>query len=99
MLIDKMINNGLDEEDIVVTGVLIEGFMCTVFVMDLVYQATYRMIPIAIFYLPLSRHDFSVLPLAYESLLEVRHLMVSSAQKCFAFYRKKDRKTIYNCML
>ncbi|KAI9251767.1 hypothetical protein BDA99DRAFT_541180 [Phascolomyces articulosus] len=92
--IDKMVKDGLDDEDIVVTGVLIEGFMCTVFVMDLVYQATYRMIPIAVFHLPRSRHDFIVLPQAYESLLKVRNLMLSSAQKCFAFYRKKERKTI-----
>ena len=40
--------------------------------MDLVYQATYRMIPLTICYLPRSRYDFSVLPSMYEAALGVR---------------------------
>ena len=40
--------------------------------MDLVYQATYRLLPRFIFYLPQSRHNFNVLPEAYEAMVAVR---------------------------
>ncbi|KAI7848155.1 hypothetical protein BDC45DRAFT_323126 [Circinella umbellata] len=49
--IDKMINDGVDDPEITVSGLLIEGFRCTLFVMDLKYQKIYRLIPLQVFYI------------------------------------------------
>ncbi|KAI7853080.1 hypothetical protein BDC45DRAFT_606962 [Circinella umbellata] len=94
--IDKMVNDGMDDADISVVGVLVEGFKCTMFVMDLKYQATYRLIPLSIFYLPRSRQGFYVLPFAYESLAILRKMTYFNANKCHAFHLKKKRLTVRN---
>ncbi|KAI8146886.1 hypothetical protein BJV82DRAFT_596837 [Fennellomyces sp. T-0311] len=70
--LDKMVKDGIDDKEITVIGVLIEGFRCTIFVMDLMYQATYRLIPLSIFYLPRDRHDFDCLGNTFEALVTMR---------------------------
>ncbi|CAG8655658.1 22093_t:CDS:2, partial [Racocetra persica] len=43
-VIDKCINDGINIKGISICGLLIEGVQCSVFVMDLDYEAMYRMI-------------------------------------------------------
>ncbi|KAG2219340.1 hypothetical protein INT45_006873 [Circinella minor] len=92
--IDKMMKDGMDDENITVLGVLIEGFKCTFFLMDLMYQVTYRLIPLSIFYIPRDRHDLYVLLSSYEALATMRKMTYSNARKCYAFYKEKKRATI-----
>ncbi|KAI8141108.1 hypothetical protein BJV82DRAFT_620856 [Fennellomyces sp. T-0311] len=66
--IDKMIDDKMDDKDITVLGILVEGFRCTLFVMNLRYQGLYRLAPLSIFFIPRERHDFCVLASSYEAL-------------------------------
>ncbi|KAG2215407.1 hypothetical protein INT45_010427 [Circinella minor] len=93
--IDKMVKDGMDDENITVLGVLIEGFKCTLFVMDLMYQATtYRLVLLSVFYIPRDRHDLYVLLSSYEALATMRKMTYSNARRCYAFYKEKKRTTI-----
>ncbi|KAI7856005.1 hypothetical protein BDC45DRAFT_70134 [Circinella umbellata] len=89
---DKMVKDGYDDDEITILGVLVEGFTCTLFIMDLVYKAIYRMIPLSVFYLPRSHHDYSVLPATFESMITLKKYMISNARRCFAFHRQATFK-------
>ncbi|KAG0166765.1 hypothetical protein DFQ29_000852 [Apophysomyces sp. BC1021] len=91
---DKLIKDGMDDVDITVIGVLVEGYRCTLLVMDLLYHAIYRLIPLTIFYLPRDRYDFAVLTDTFEALATMRKMTSSNARKCFAFNRKRVRQVV-----
>ncbi|KAG2219319.1 hypothetical protein INT45_003141 [Circinella minor] len=71
--IDKIVIDGFDNKDISVLGILIEGFRCTLFGMDLTYQATYRLVPISVFFIPQDRHDFARLPNCFSAISTMRY--------------------------
>ncbi|KAI9494106.1 hypothetical protein BDB00DRAFT_820913 [Zychaea mexicana] len=59
------------------------GFRCTLFGMDLIYQATYRPVPISVFFIPQDHHDFCRLPKCYAALTTMRSLVLPNADRCF----------------
>ncbi|CAG8731878.1 861_t:CDS:2, partial [Acaulospora morrowiae] len=67
-IIDKCIYDGIKSNDLIICGLLVEGFQCRLFVMDLKYEAIYRMILLGKFYLPRDSSDFGVLPTSIERL-------------------------------
>ncbi|RUS20333.1 hypothetical protein BC937DRAFT_95471 [Endogone sp. FLAS-F59071] len=70
-VMDKIIDDGVDK-DVVVCGLLVEGFRCDLFAMDLRYDAIYRMVRLGRFYLPRDRYDFGVVPTAIQVLLQAK---------------------------
>ncbi|CAG8697679.1 6267_t:CDS:2, partial [Scutellospora calospora] len=66
-ILDKCINNGVDNKNLIICG-----FQCRLFVMDLKYEAIYRMILLGKFYLPRDNSDFSVLPTSIERLMQIK---------------------------
>jgi len=72
---------------VVVCGLLVEGFRCDLFVMDLKYEAIYRMIHLGRFYLPRDRCDFDVLSNAIEVLLQTKTIVTRSAKVCITKFR------------
>ncbi|KAI9493185.1 hypothetical protein BDB00DRAFT_788228 [Zychaea mexicana] len=92
--IDKMINDGVDDPEITVSGLLIEGFRCTLFVMDLKYQKIYRFIPLQVFYIPRDRHDFGVLLHSFKALSTMERMVSENAELCLQFLRNKKRMSI-----
>lgn len=85
-IIDKVIDDGVGE-DIVVCGLLVEGFRCDLFVMDLKYNAVYRMIRLGRCYLPRDRHDFAILYPTIELLLQAKSIVIRSARLCVTSFR------------
>ncbi|CAG8797019.1 8001_t:CDS:10, partial [Gigaspora margarita] len=79
-IIDKCIDDEINIKNIVICGLLIEGFQCNVFAMDLEYEATYRLIFFGRFYFPRSSYDLSVLSRAIENLMRVKDIVVNSAE-------------------
>ncbi|KAI7859192.1 hypothetical protein BDC45DRAFT_531094 [Circinella umbellata] len=75
---DKMIEDGIDDADITVLGLLIEDrahnqpcynriskyFICYGFALSSIY----RLVPLSVYYIPRDRNDFSVLLSCYEAL-------------------------------
>ncbi|KAI9497237.1 hypothetical protein BDB00DRAFT_805617 [Zychaea mexicana] len=92
--LDKMVQDGVDNPKITILGLLVEGFRCTLFVMDLKYQAVYRLIPLAVFYIPRDLHDFDVLSSSFEALVTMRQMVSANANLCFDFHRNKKREII-----
>ncbi|KAF0554395.1 hypothetical protein F8M41_019166 [Gigaspora margarita] len=79
-IIDKCIDDEINIKNIVICGLLIEGFQCNVFAMDLEHEATYRLIFLGRFYFPRSSYDLSVLSRAIENLMRVKDIIVNSAE-------------------
>ncbi|CAG8616168.1 1962_t:CDS:10 [Funneliformis mosseae] len=84
--IDKIINDGISD-NVTVCGILVEGCKCTFYIMDLQYDALYRMIQLGVFYLPRDRHDFCVINNALEVLLHAQDIVKQSATYCLAHLR------------
>jgi len=78
--IDEIIEHGVEATE--VCGLLVQGFRCDLFVMDLKFDGLYRMIRVGRFYLPRDRHNFSVLPDAIEVLLQGKRIVTRSAEHC-----------------
>ncbi|CAG8578662.1 2393_t:CDS:10 [Cetraspora pellucida] len=76
-IIDKCIEDGVED-----TNLIICGFQCRVYAMDLKYEAIYRMILLGKFYLPRDSSDFGVLPTSIERLMQVKNIMNCSAEIC-----------------
>jgi len=85
-IIDLIVNDGV--EPIEVCGLLVEGFRCDLFVMDLKFDAIYRMIRLGRFYLPQDRHNFDVLPGVINILLQTKSIIIKSAEHCVKCYRQ-----------
>ncbi|CAG8711709.1 5963_t:CDS:2, partial [Funneliformis mosseae] len=61
-------------------------FKCTFYIMDLQYDALYRMIQLGVFYLPRDRHDFSVINDALEVLLHAQLSLNRKLMKRHSFH-------------
>ncbi|CAG8627940.1 8327_t:CDS:10, partial [Ambispora gerdemannii] len=71
-IIDKCIDDGVKNNDLIICGLLVEGFQCRLFAMDLKYEAIYRMILLGKFYLPRDSSDLGVLPTSIERLIQMK---------------------------
>ncbi|RHZ84847.1 hypothetical protein Glove_74g86 [Diversispora epigaea] len=81
-IIDKCIDDGVKNNDLIICGLLVEGFQCRLFAMDLKYEAIYRMILLGKFYLPRDSSDLGVLPTSIERLMQMKTIMTCSAEIC-----------------
>ncbi|CAG8775596.1 19886_t:CDS:2, partial [Gigaspora rosea] len=68
-----------------------DGFQCSVFIMDLKFDAIYRMIPLRKFFLPQNIHNLNIIAIAIEELMQARNIICRSAKLCFQdlFQRSK----------
>ncbi|CAG8688624.1 4033_t:CDS:2, partial [Funneliformis mosseae] len=71
-MLDKCIKNGVKTKDLSICSILVEGFQCSVFVMDLKFDAIYRMILLGKFFLPQNVHNLNVLSIAIEELMQIK---------------------------
>ncbi|CAG8592853.1 4605_t:CDS:10 [Paraglomus occultum] len=81
-MLDKCIEDGAKTRDLTICSMLVEGFQCSVFVMDLKFDAIYRMILLGKFFLPQNIHNLSVLPTAIEELMQIKDIVSRSAELC-----------------
>ncbi|CAG8850648.1 14286_t:CDS:2, partial [Gigaspora margarita] len=81
-IIDKCIDDGVKNNDLIICGLLVEGFQCRLFAMDLKYEAIYRMILLGKFYLPRDSSDLGVLSTSIERLMQIKTIMTCSAEIC-----------------
>ncbi|RHZ83711.1 hypothetical protein Glove_88g35 [Diversispora epigaea] len=79
-MLDKCINDGIKNKDLSICGLLVEGFQCSVLVMDLKYSAIYRMIHLGKFYFPRSIHNLNVLSIAIEELMQIKNIIFHSVE-------------------
>lgn len=82
-MLDKCIEDGIKNNDLTICGILVEGFQCSVFAMDLKFDAIYRMILLGKFFLPQNIHNLYVLSIAIEELMQTRSTISRSAELCF----------------
>ncbi|CAG8580638.1 1362_t:CDS:10 [Funneliformis caledonium] len=73
-MLDKCIKNGVKTKDLSICSILVEGFQCSVFVMDLKFDAIYRMILLGKFFLPQNVHNLNVLSIAIEELMQIKQI-------------------------
>ncbi|CAG8649157.1 1746_t:CDS:10 [Gigaspora rosea] len=91
-MLDKCIEDGVNNIDLTICGILVEGFQCSVFAMDLKFDAIYRMILLGKFFLPQNIHNLNVLSIAIEELMQTKSIISRSAELCFqsVFQCNKD---------
>ncbi|CAG8674653.1 2211_t:CDS:2, partial [Acaulospora morrowiae] len=82
-MLDKCIEDGVKTKDLAVCSILVEGFQCSMFVMDLKFDAIYRMILLGKFFLPQNIHNLNVLSMAIEELMQIKNIISNSAKLCF----------------
>ncbi|CAG8485652.1 1505_t:CDS:10 [Paraglomus occultum] len=80
--LDKMVDDGIFTEDVVVCGILVHGLLCSAYAMDLKYDGVYRMILLGRFYLPRDHNDFGVFPRTIEILMQVKKLVLHTYNLC-----------------
>jgi hypothetical protein len=83
---DSIVDNNVGK-DVVVCGLLVDGFQCNLYAMDLKFDAIYRMIRLDRFYLPRDQHDLSVVLSAIEVLSQAKKIVARSAEICIASFR------------
>ncbi|RIB04499.1 hypothetical protein C2G38_2283909, partial [Gigaspora rosea] len=90
-MLDKCIEDGVKNGNLTICGILVEGFQCSVFIMDLKFDAIYRMIPLRKFFLPQNIHNLNIIAIAIEELMQARNIICRSAKLCFQdlFQRSK----------
>ncbi|CAG8627314.1 133_t:CDS:10 [Ambispora gerdemannii] len=93
-IIDKCIDDGVKSNDLIICGLLVEGFQCRLFVMDLKYEAIYRMILLGKIYLPRDSSDLGVLPTSIERLMQMKTIMTRSTEICKKNIHLSKRETI-----
>ncbi|CAG8488247.1 6313_t:CDS:2, partial [Scutellospora calospora] len=76
-IIDKCFDDGVEDSNLVICG-----FLCRVYTMDLKFEAIYRMILLGKFYLPRDSSDLGVLPISIERLMQVKNIMNCSSEIC-----------------
>ncbi|RHZ59533.1 hypothetical protein Glove_363g46 [Diversispora epigaea] len=81
-ILDKCIDNGVGNKNMTICGLLVEGFQCRLFAMDLKYEAIYRMILLGKFYFPRDNSDLGVLPTSIERLMQIKTIMTCSTEIC-----------------
>ncbi|RUP45547.1 hypothetical protein BC936DRAFT_148032 [Jimgerdemannia flammicorona] len=59
--LDKVIDDGVENKDVVVCGLLKQGLRCSLYAIDLRYDGVYRMITLGRFFLPRDNHDFWII--------------------------------------
>ncbi|KAL1932441.1 hypothetical protein VTP01DRAFT_8119 [Rhizomucor pusillus] len=79
LMIGKLLEAGV--RDPIVCGILIEGFACSTYIMDLRYEAIYRMIRLATFKLIGSGLNLMPLPSMVRRLVQLRPLKNVSSRK------------------
>ncbi|KAF0431149.1 hypothetical protein F8M41_005444 [Gigaspora margarita] len=79
-IIDKCIDDGVNESDPLSGPSGRLSMLCTVYAMDLKYEAIYRMILLGKFYLPRDNSDLGVLPTSIERLMQIKTIMACSAE-------------------
>jgi len=89
--LDKMIDDGIESKDVTICGLLVQGFRCSMFIMDLRYDAIYRMVLLGCFYLPRDHYDFGVLLRAIEVLMQAQAIVVRTAKICVESIRSSPR--------
>lgn len=60
--------------------------LCTVYAMDLKYEAIYRMILLGKFYLPRDNSDLGVLPTSIERLMQIKVSINAEIYNIIGFY-------------
>ncbi|KAF7727354.1 hypothetical protein EC973_007663 [Apophysomyces ossiformis] len=83
MTINEMVCQGVDHP--VVCGILVEGFHCRTFAMDLSHSGIYRMIAFKRFKLCRSIQEMVLFPAMFENILHLKRLAVQTAlavEKC-----------------
>ncbi|CAO3600843.1 unnamed protein product [Absidia cylindrospora] len=66
---DKLHKHGLTSDGVRVFGVLVEGYQCDLYVMDLDYTFVYLFYKFGTFYIPCNRYDFARLVDVVEHML------------------------------
>ncbi|CAO3588380.1 unnamed protein product [Absidia cylindrospora] len=80
--IDSMHANGLTSVGGRMFGVLVEGYRCDLYAMDLDYTFIYRLYKLGTFYIPRNRYDFGCLINLIEHLVTLRRLFDAMVIKC-----------------
>ncbi|CAO3600830.1 unnamed protein product [Absidia cylindrospora] len=76
---DKLHKHGLTSDGVRVFGVLVEGYQCDLYVMDLDYTFVYLFYKFGTFYIPCNRYDFARLVDVVEHMLlwgAILHTMI-----------------------
>ncbi|CAJ0907449.1 1045_t:CDS:2, partial [Entrophospora sp. SA101] len=85
--IDLMINDQIISKDIIICGLLVDGYQCNLYTMDLKYSGIYRMILLGVFYLPRSHHDFGVFQRTIELLTQFKVIVNQTSEICIQSLR------------
>ncbi|CAO3588625.1 unnamed protein product [Absidia cylindrospora] len=72
----RMLDAGI--EKIMVCGMLVEGFPCTTYSMDLKFDGIYRMVQLARFHLLRDSSDILLAPRIIENLLQVKTILIET---------------------
>ncbi|CAO3638490.1 unnamed protein product [Cunninghamella blakesleeana] len=78
MMIDALSNKNIGDK--VVCGLLVEGFVCTSFCMDLKYDGIYRMVELGKFYLLREPLDLVLVPRIVQYLLQIKSILLNTVK-------------------
>ncbi|CAJ0764273.1 9470_t:CDS:10, partial [Entrophospora sp. SA101] len=79
-VLDKAAEDGICCNNLRVCGLLVEGFQCSFYIMDLKYEAVYRIIHVGKFFLPCNFYNLDTAPTTIEIMMQMKHIFTQSAK-------------------
>ncbi|RUP47319.1 hypothetical protein BC936DRAFT_145863 [Jimgerdemannia flammicorona] len=91
--LDMMIDDGIENDDVIICGLLVQGFRYSVYTIDLKYDGVYRMALLGQFFLPRDNHDFWGLANAIQILMKAKIIVTHTCEICVKGLRTSKFKS------